>query len=173
MKIQCDKTSLVNVMKIILRAIPKKTTNPILECVLIDADNSGIRMTSNDLEMCINTMMDGTVIEPGSVAIDANMLNNIAMKLPNASIKIETDIDATSVKISAGKSKFNIPCKSADDFIGMPPYQEGTSITVPQDDLRDLILSVAFCSNPNDNNAMITGCNLEINGNMLSLCGLD
>ena len=173
MKITCEKSILVNAMRIILKAIPKRTTNPIMECVLIEADKEIISLTSNDMEIAINTNLDGETKEPGRTAIEANMLFNIANKLPNGNITISTDTNDSSATIKGGKSKFQIPCKNADDFIGMPQFENGIQFSIPADDLKDLIVSVAFCSELNGNNAMMGGCKLQIKGNELSLCALD
>lgn len=58
-------------MNIVLKAIPGKTTMPILECILIDASTNNIKFTANDMELGIETIVDGTILEKGIVAIDA------------------------------------------------------------------------------------------------------
>ena len=50
MKIICSKTSLLKSVNISLKAVPSKTTMPILECILIDASTNQIKFTTNDME---------------------------------------------------------------------------------------------------------------------------
>ena len=41
----------MNGINIVLKAVPSKTTMPILECILIDAVSDEIKLTSNDIEL--------------------------------------------------------------------------------------------------------------------------
>ena len=55
MKIICNKSNLVKGVSTVSKAVPSKTTMPILECILIDATNDIIRLTANDMELGIQT----------------------------------------------------------------------------------------------------------------------
>ena len=61
MKIVCSKSELVNGVNIVSKAVPANTTMSILECILIDASKGEIKFTSNDTEIGIETVVDGTV----------------------------------------------------------------------------------------------------------------
>ena len=65
MIIKCDKSDLVTAIRTAMRAVPSKTTMPILECVLIEAKDSGITITANNTEMGIVITLDGEVAESG------------------------------------------------------------------------------------------------------------
>ena len=51
MKIICSKSNLVKGVSIVAKAVPSKTTMPILECILIDATTDLIKFTANDMEL--------------------------------------------------------------------------------------------------------------------------
>ena len=51
MKIICQKINLLKSVNISLKAVPSKTTMPILECILIDATTNQIKFTTNDMEL--------------------------------------------------------------------------------------------------------------------------
>ena len=51
MKITCSKSNLVKGVSIVSKAVPSKTTMPILECILIDATTNEIKFTGNDLSL--------------------------------------------------------------------------------------------------------------------------
>ena len=55
MKITCSKSNLVKGVSIVSKAVPSKTTMPILECILIDATTDIIKLTANDMENRIQT----------------------------------------------------------------------------------------------------------------------
>ena len=71
MKIKCSKVNLLNSLNIVSKAVSTKTTLPILECILIDVYADSIKLTANDLEIGIETILDGEVIEMGRIAIEA------------------------------------------------------------------------------------------------------
>ena len=51
MKIVCNKSDLVKGVNIVSKAVPGKTTMPILECILIDATTDIIKLTANDMDL--------------------------------------------------------------------------------------------------------------------------
>ena len=57
MKIRCLKSDLVKGVSIVSKAVPTKTTMPILECILIDATTDIIKLTANDMELGIETVI--------------------------------------------------------------------------------------------------------------------
>mgnify|MGYP002232125534 FL=1 len=58
MKIICSKSSLLKSVSIALKAVPSKTTMPILECILMDATTNQIKFTTNDMELGIETIVE-------------------------------------------------------------------------------------------------------------------
>ncbi len=68
MKIICTKSNLVKGVSIVSKAVPSKTTMPILECILIDVTTDIIKLTANDMELGIQTSIDGDIIDRGIIA---------------------------------------------------------------------------------------------------------
>ena len=91
MKIVCNKSDLVKGVNIVSKAVPGKTTMPILECILIDATTDIIKLTANDMELGIQTEIAGEIIDRGMIAIDAKIFSEIVRKLPDNEVSIETD----------------------------------------------------------------------------------
>ena len=73
MKITCSQAELLKGLNIVSKAVPTRTTMSILECILIDASASDIRLTSNDMEIGIETIVPGSIQERGRVALDAKI----------------------------------------------------------------------------------------------------
>ena len=172
MIIKCDKSDLVTAIRTAMRAVPSKTTMPILECVLIEAKDSGITITANNTEMGIVTTLDGEVAESGISAIDAKLLNEISGKLSAGTVTISVNEDLVCT-IKAGKSKFEIPCKDPDMFIRLPETENGLTIEVDQVEFRNAVQKSIFCTTQNESNAMMTGEHVEVDGNILRLTALD
>ena len=92
MKLFCSKSELQKSVNIVMKAVPGKTTMPILECILIDASANEIKFTSNDMELGIETRVQGTILEKGIIALDAKIFSEIVRKLPDSDVTIETDM---------------------------------------------------------------------------------
>ena len=83
MKIICSKANLVKGVSIVSKAVPSRTTMPILECILIDASANEIKLTANDMELGIETVIEGEIVERGIIALDAKFFSEIVRKLPD------------------------------------------------------------------------------------------
>ena len=91
MKLICSKANLLKGVNIVSKAVPTRTTMAILECILIDASANEIKLMANDMELGIETIIDGTIEERGIIALDAKIFSEIVRKLPDNDVTIETD----------------------------------------------------------------------------------
>ena len=155
-----------------MKAVPSKTTMPILECILIDASANEIKFTSNDMELGIETVVEGTIVQKGIVAIDAKIFSEIVRKLPDNDVTIETD-NAMNTTITCEKAKFSICGKSGEDFSYLPYVEKEAPVVISQFTLREIIRQTIFSIAVSDNNKMMTGELFEINGNNLKVVSLD
>ena len=172
MKIICSKSSLLKSVSIALKAVPSKTTMPILECILMDATTNQIKFTTNDMELGIETIVEGTIEEKGKVALDAKIFYEIIRRLPDNDITIKTD-DKYSATITCEKAKFNIPGKSGDDFAYLPMIEKDEPLTISQYTLKEMIRQTIFSIAVNENNKLMTGELFEIKDNCLKVVSLD
>lgn len=143
MKLICSKSNLVQGVSIVSKAVPSKTTMSILECVLIDASAGIIKLTANDMELGIETIIEGEIIEKGIIALEAKLFSDIVRKLPDNDIIIETK-ENYQVTISCEKAKFNLSGKSGEDFTYLPFIEKDDYITVSQFTLKNVIQQTIF-----------------------------
>ena len=172
MKIICNKSDLLKGVNIALKAVPVRTTLSILECIIIDANELEITLTSNDMELGIETKVEGEIIEKGKIAIDAKFLSEIVRKLPDSEVTIETDSNYVAT-ISCEKAVFTISGKDADDFSYLPYIERNKSITMSQFSLKEIIRQTIFSIGDSESNKVMTGELFEISGNNLRVVSLD
>lgn len=139
MKIICNKSNLVKGVSIVSKAVPSKTTMPILECILIDATNDIIKLTANDMELGIQTEIEGEILDRGMIAIDARIFSEIVRKLPDNEVTIETDSNLQTV-ITCEKAKFDIAGKPGEEFSYLPIIEKDESIEISQFTLKEVIV---------------------------------
>lgn len=172
MKIICSKANLLKGVNIVSKAVPTRTTMAILECILIDASAGEIKLTANDMEIGIETIIDGDIIERGIIALDAKIFSEIVRKLPDNDVTIETDATFKTV-ITCEKAKFNIIGKSGEDFSYIPVIPRNEPVVISQFTLKEVIRQTIFSIADNDNNKLMTGELFEINDNSLKVVSLD
>ena len=172
MKIICSKSNLLKSVSISLKAVPSKTTMPILECILIDATTNQIKFTTNDMELGIETIVEGTIEEKGMVALNAKIFYEIIRRLPDNDVTIKTD-EKFAATITCEKAKFNIPGKSGEDFAYLPMIERDEPLTISQYTLKNMIYQTIFSIAVNDNNKLMTGELFEIKDNCLKIVSLD
>ena len=172
MKLICSKSNLLHGVNIVSKAVPTRTTMAILECILIDASANEIKLTANDMELGIETKIEGEIAERGVIALDAKIFSEIVRKLPDSDVVIETD-SSFKTTITCEKAKFNIVGKSGDDFSYIPYIERNEAITLSQFTLKEVIRQTIFSIADNDNNKLITGELFEIEENHLKVVSLD
>lgn len=172
MKIICSKSNLVKGVSIVSKAVPSKTTMPILECILIDASTNIIKLTANDMELGIETCIDGDIIEHGIIALNAKIFSEIVRKLPDSDVIIDSESD-TQTLITCEKAKFNIAAQSGEDFSYLPSIEKEDFITVSEFTLKEVIRQTIFSIADNDTNKMMTGELFEIDNDILKVVSLD
>ena len=172
MKIVCTKSNLLSGVQIVSKAVPSKTTMSILECILLDTRNGEIKLTANDMELGIETIIEGEIIEKGMIALDAKIFLEIVRKLPDNNITIETN-DSYKTTITCEKAKFNIIGKSGEDFSFLPEIERNDSVILSQFTLKEIIRQTIFSIADNDNNKLMTGELFEINNDTLKVVSLD
>lgn len=172
MKLICSKSDLLHGVNIVSKAVPTRTTMAILECILIDASSDEIKLIANDIELGIETVIDGEIVENGIIALDAKIFSDIVRKLPDNEVVIETDASFKTV-IVCEKAKFNIIGKSGEDFSYLPYIEKNNPISISQFTLKEVIRQTIFSIADNDNNRLMTGELFEINENQLKVVSLD
>ena len=143
MKFVCSKSNLLNGLQIVSKAVPSKTTMSILQCILIDATEGAIKFIANDMELGIQTTVEGNIVDRGFIALDAKIFFDIVRKLPDNDVTIESD-EASKVTISCEKAKFNIIGRTGDDFTYLPSIEKIDGIKVSQFTLKNIITQTIF-----------------------------
>lgn len=172
MKFIASKTDLIRSTNIAIRAVPVHTTMSILYCILLEADHDGVKFTTNDMEMGIETHLTATVQEPGIVAVNAKIFSEIIRKLPEETVTIEADSNYY-VTILCGRAKFEIAGQSGEEFTPLPNIEQEEQITISQFALKNIIQQTIFSIAGNENNKVLTGELFEVQKNILRVVSLD
>ncbi len=172
MKIICSKSNLIQSINIVSKAVPVKSTMAILECILIDASENAIKLTANDMELGIETIVEGDIITKGIVAVDAKIFSEIIRKLPDNDVIIETD-EKFQTTITCEQAKFTIVSRSGEEFSYLPELERNNPLTISQFTLKEVICQTIFSIAQTDSIKILTGELFEIKGDKMRVISLD
>lgn len=146
---------------------------PILECIMIDATANEIKFISNDMELGIETIVSGEILEKGRVALPAKTFSEIVKNLPNSTVTVETN-EMLNTSITCEKTHFEIPGRSGDDFAYLPLVERDGSVAMSQFSLRQIINQTLFSVGENlGGNKTLTGELFKIENGTLQVVSLD
>lgn len=172
MKFTCNKSDINEAINIVLKAVPGKTTMPILECVVIEAADNELKLTTNDMSLGIETRLSANIEEEGIILVNAKMISEIIRKLPDEDIYFEAD-NNENILLFCGKAKFNLSGKNHEEFPMLPKIEKEKKIVISQFTLKEMIRQTIFSISNNENNRILTGELFEITGDEFKIASLD
>lgn len=173
MNIQINRETLLKPLTSVTSIVEKRHTLPILSNLLLEAKQNKIHLTATDLEMQISLSVESATSNDFSTTISAKKLLDICRSLPdNSDINMATNDSRITVK--AGKSRFNLQTLPAADYPVMTKTQsQGTVVTIPQRQLKELLKQVEFAMAQQDIRYYLNGLLVEVVANRLNIVGTD
>ena len=172
MKIVCYKDKILKAINSVVKGVASKTTMPILEGILIQTNDNEIKLTTYDLEIGIEYVMECEVQEQGSTVVNAIMFSEIIRKLPDTEIHISVN-DKNLLEIECEGSLYKLAKMNPDEFPELPKIEIENSIEVDQNVLKNMIRKTIFAVSSEESRPIFTGCLFEVESNKLSLVAVD
>jgi DNA polymerase-3 subunit beta len=168
----CEKQKILEGISIVQKAITGKSTMPILEGIYIKTEQSTLTLIGSDMDVSIQTSVNATIIEEGSIVIDAKIFGEIIRKLPNSTIKIET-AENQLIRIACEKSIFDVVYMNTNEFPELPEINENLKISVNQNILKNMIKGTSFAIAQDETRPILQGILFEVKNKNLNLVALD
>ena len=132
MQLNTNKEDLLKVLTAAAKAVPTKTSFPIMESILLEVKDEIVTAMATDGGMTI--VASAPAQGEGKTCINAKMLLDAVTLLPDGDITLTTE--ESIVTINYGKGKFSLPAMPAEDFpdVNIPLSYDGVS--VPKDTLK-------------------------------------
>ncbi len=173
MKFTFEKEKIVKALNSVTKAVPVRTTLPILEGILIQTNDNDIKLTCYDQELGIEYIIkDCSVSEQGATVVNANMFSEIIRKLPDTEINISINENNLLV-IECEGSLYKLATMNPDDFPELPEINVENSIEIEQNTLKDMISKTIFAVSTEENRPIFTGCLFEVKNNKLNVVAVD
>ena len=160
MKIVCYKENILKALNSVVKGVASKTTMPILEGILIQTNDKEIKLTTYDLEIGIEYVMECEVKEQGSTVVNAIMFSEIIRKLPDTEIYITLN-ENNLLEIECEGALYKLTTMNPAEFPELPKIEVENSIDLEQNMLKNMIRRTIYEVSKEENTPKFTGCKFE------------
>jgi DNA polymerase-3 subunit beta len=176
MKFTASSADLLEALNTVNRAVPSKSTMPILECVLFERQGNTLRMSATDLEISIMQTVSVQFEKNGTpdstpIAVPAQRLLDTLRALPDLPIEFSADGDF-EIRMETDQGHYKMVGHDGEDYPELPDLEgqheinvEGgllggaidkTAFAVSQDALRPAMMGVYFQMSEDDTRVVAT-----------------
>lgn len=171
MKLECNGSDLCDAVAKVIKAVPGRSTNAILEGIKLTADNGTLTLSATDLELSIEHMIRADVTEIGSSVVPGKLFSDFVRKLGSQRIVLSST--ASRLKIDYERSEGEFSSFSADSFPVINRVEDTQHFEIKSSDLKELVSKVAFSVCTDDTHPTLKGILLELADGELTAVALD
>lgn len=171
MKVRCNGLDLSEGILAISKAIPSKTTSPILEGIKIVAEDNALILSATDLELYIEKKIRAEVIVEGEAVIPGRLFVEYVKHLTGE--EIELTLNEGTLKINYQENTGTIVCLNSLEFPNMKKIESSEYIEIKQNNLKTLINKSIISVSLDDSRPILKGILVEIEDNNVTAVALD
>ena len=168
-----EREKLLDAVNHLSRCVGSKTSMPVLEGILISAEQGKITLISYNLEMGIKKEIYAKCEEEGDIVINARLLSDILRRLDGTQVEISAD-EKLCCHIKCGEANFDIMGMAATDFPEMPFVSDKNKISVKGNILSELVKGTIFATAMSEGSRpILAGINFSSEEGALQLVAID
>lgn len=172
MKVTCLQENLARGLGIVGRAVALRSTLPITSNVLISTEHGRIKLAATNLDIALSCWIGGQIEDEGAITVPARLITDFVNSLPAEKIAMTLAPRSRQVKLVCARNEATIGGMDADDFPPIPAV-EGDALDLDAKMLREAIAQVVFSAATDDSRPVLTGVDLVVEGNKLTLAAAD
>jgi DNA polymerase-3 subunit beta len=127
-------------------SVSAKSPMPLLSCLLIEAEKSGLRVTGTDLELTTAVTVPCVTKTVGRVAVSARHFHDVVRKIARGTITLGMAGEQLEVRYGDGKGWSRFPVQDAAEFPRVPDLKAETRITIEGDALSRLVARTSYAA---------------------------
>jgi DNA polymerase-3 subunit beta len=172
MKFKINRDHFGSGLQLISNVVGMRKTMPILQNVLIEANDGKISLTTTNLDLGMKCSVKADVEETGSVTLPVRDLSRIVKELADMEVSV-TASGTAKATISTRGSVFNIIGMDSKEFPPLPTLTESKVFSISRQELKEMLKSVSYAQSVNEERYMLKGVFFQINSEELSLVATD
>lgn len=162
MKLTIERATLLKSLAHVQGVVERRNTIPILANIKLDAGNDSLSLNATDMDLGIAESVTAEVLTPGTTTAPAHTFHDIVRKLPEgAQVEVQVEGERDQLTIRAGRSRFSLACRPAEDFPVMAGGEEGHTFALPAAELRALVDRTRFAISTEETRYYLNGIYLH------------
>lgn len=143
MKIICQGNELSDALAKVVKALPMKRNNPILDGVKLTAAGDTLTLFATDLELAIEKKINAQVLIEGEVVVPGKLFADYAKKIEQEEVELDGTNEAKLV-IRYLDSELQIKCMGADEYPLFKEVNTENSFIILKKNFKEIISKVIF-----------------------------
>jgi DNA polymerase III subunit beta len=172
MKIIIPRQDLSDCINKVKSVVSAKSALPILSHILLEAQESTLRIVATDLKVSIECTTDCTVERPGALTVSCQRLASMLAELPNEDITLDLG-ENNVIDITCGRIDTKLFSMSPDEFPPVRRFDDIEPIAFDQAMLRKLFSRCSFAICRDQARYNLTGLLFEIKDGRLTVVATD
>ncbi len=158
----CTQSQLAKHIAIASKAIPSRTTHPILANLLIVAEDGYVKITGFDLSLAIQTRFPAIITQPGRITLPAKLAGDIISRLPDGELSISVIED--TAKIVTANGRYEIRGMPTDDYPEIPGLESSSTsqLQMSASELLAGIQSTLYCASADETKQILCGIHMVV-----------
>ena len=173
MKLSCLQENLNWGLGVVGRAVATRTTLPITNNILLESDQSRLKLVATNLEMAISCWIGAKVEEEGTITVPAKLLTEFISSLPKDKVDVIMAPKTKTVSLRCARYEARISGMDSKDFPPIPTVEQGIGTTIEVEALRQAITQVVFAAASEESRPVLTGVDAKFEGSKLTLAAAD
>ncbi|PIQ77289.1 DNA polymerase III subunit beta [Candidatus Peregrinibacteria bacterium CG11_big_fil_rev_8_21_14_0_20_46_8] len=172
MKLSCTQKDLRFALDIVSLAISPSTTLPVLNNILIKAEDQRLFFSATNLEIAINYSIPAEVKNEGSITIPAKLITSYIALLEDDKVEMKVE-DAMTLHIKSKSSQTKIKGISPEEFPLIPKVEKDTVIKIPADVLANSIDYTVFSAATTNTRPVLAGVYMHADKSEMKMVATD
>jgi len=156
-----------------MASVSAKSPMPLLSCLLLEADKSGLRVTGTDLELTTAVSVPCAVKTGGKAAVSARHFHEVVRKMPRGEVRLAMAGDQVEVRYGDGKGWARFPTQDASDFPRVPDLKPETKFSMDGETLARLVARTGYAASSDASRPQLSGVLVHGNDRQVILVATD
>lgn len=140
-----------------LGSVPQKSAQPLLNCLLLEADQKSLRVTGSDLDLTTSVTVPCLGAAPGRVAVNAKHFTEVVRKMPRGAVTLRAEKNQLEAGYGDGKGWSRFPVQKSDEYPTPPELKGELKVTLPGETLSRLVERSSYAVSEETTRASLNG----------------
>lgn len=172
MMFTCLQENLEKGLNTVYKAVPTKSSLPILNNILIKTENGRLKLSATNMETAITTFVGASIDKEGSITIPAKLIREFVANLSQNTLS--GNLLNEVLHVTSDKTKTKFVGTAVDEYPNLPAFSDKTKhVTVKPKQFLEAVSKVAYSASTDESRPVFTGVYVNYNEGVLTLAASD